>query len=117
MEKKSCILQRAVAVAVAVASACGLCVCAGVRMPVHVLSAADGICGWTGSGCPRAFSLSACPCVLRGTCGFSVGVWVTSVCGFLCVRGGVLKEELTSKSLFQTSTQGPRLKVKMMSDV
>lgn len=61
----------------------GLCVCVGVRMEAHVLSAAESICGWSGSGYHWAFLLSAGPCVLRCTCGFSVGVLVVSVYAFL----------------------------------
>lgn len=81
----------------------GLCVCVGVRMPAHVLSAAEGMCDWIGSGYHWAFSLFACPCVCRCTCGFSVGVPVVSMYGFLCMHVGGLKEGLTYKSLFQTS--------------
>ena len=50
-----------------------------------MLSAAEGICGWSSSGYHWAFLLSAGPCVLRCTCGFSMGVPVVSVYGFLCV--------------------------------
>lgn len=75
----------------------GLCVSVGVRMQAHVLSAAEGMCGWNSSGCRWAFLLSAGPCVLRCTCGFSMGVPVVSVYGFLCVHVGVRKEELSSQ--------------------
>lgn len=75
----------------------GLCVGVGVRTPAHVLSAAEGICGCSGSGYHWAFSLSVCPCARRCTCGFSVGVPVVSVYGFLGLDVGVQKEELTSK--------------------
>lgn len=37
--------------------------------------------------CNWVFLLSACPCVLRYTCGFSTGVPVLSVYGFLCICG------------------------------
>lgn len=99
----------------AVASACGsMCGCENAST---CMSAAEGICAWSGSGYHWAFLLSACPCVLRCTCGFSVGVPVVSAYGFLCVRVGVLKGKPTSKQLFQTSIQGPRLKVKMSDDI
>lgn len=75
----------------------GLCVCVGVRIQAHVLSAAQGICGCGVSGYHWAFSLSACPRALRRTCGFPVGVSPVSADGFLGVYVGVLKEELTSK--------------------
>ena len=73
-----------------------------------MLSAAEGICGWSSSGYHWAFLLSAGPCVLRCTCGFSMGVPVVSVYGFLCVYVG--EEDLKGIEGTQSENAVKRLK-------
>lgn len=72
-----------------------LCICVWVSVPVmrlvrtqaHVPSAEWGIQGLASFWYRGVFFLSACPCVLRYTCDFCMGVPVLSVKGFLCTCG------------------------------
>lgn len=68
----------------------GVGLCARVRLvrtQAHVPSAEWGIQGLASFWYRGVFFLSACPCVLRYTCDFCMGVPVLSVKGFVCTCG------------------------------